>query len=434
MKNKIIYAALSADLLHEGHINIINKASQLGDLTVGVLTDKAIASYKRLPFQDYEKRRIIVESIKGVQRVIKQETHDYETNLRKIKPDIVVHGDDWKVGIQKNVREKVIQTLSEWGGKLVEFPYTKGVSSTMINNELKSIGITSENRRKRLKRLINSKDLVRIIEGHNGLSSLIVEKISIDENGKKEEFDGIWSSSLTDSTSRGMPDIEAVDISTRLQTISEITQCTTKPIIFDGDTGGKLEHFGFTVRSLESVGVSAVIIEDKKGLKKNSLFGDEVYQEQEEIESFSKKIRHGKRSQVSDDFMIIARVESFILGKGIDDALKRASSYVEAGADGIMIHSKDKKGEDIKKFCKDFRVKNQTTPIVVVPSSYNHFYEKDFVEWGANIVIYANHLLRASYPAMMRCAELILKNKRSLETEDMTMSIKEILNLIPGTK
>tara|TARA_X000001036_G_scaffold439436_1_gene490591 strand:- start:1018 stop:2322 length:1305 start_codon:yes stop_codon:yes gene_type:complete len=434
MKNKIVYAALSADLLHEGHINIIKKASQFGKLTVGVLTDKAIASYKRLPYQDYEKRKIIVESIKGVHKVVKQETHDYESNLREIKPNIVVHGDDWKQGIQKNIREKVIKILSEWGGELVEFPYTMGVSSTMINNELKTIGITSENRRKRLKRLINSKNIVRFIEGHNGISSLIAEKLSIDENGKKEEFDGIWSSSLTDSTSRGMPDIEAVDISTRLQTINEITQCTTKPIIFDGDTGGKLEHFGFTVRSLESVGVSAVIIEDKKGLKKNSLFGNEVFQEQEEIEVFSNKIRHGKKSQISNDFMIIARVESFILGKGIEDALKRAYSYIESGADGIMIHSKDKEGSDIKRFCKDFRRENKNTPIVVVPSSYNHFYENDFIEWGANIVIYANHLLRASYPAMMKCAEIILKNKRSLETEKITLSIKEILNLIPGTK
>ena len=434
MKNKTVYAALSADLLHEGHINIIKKAASLGNLTVGVLTDKAIASYKRLPYQDYKKRSAIVESIKGVLKVIKQDTHDYETNLRKLKPDIVVHGDDWKTGIQKHTRAKVLKTLQEWGGELVEFPYTKGISSTMINEELKNIGITPENRRARLRRLIESKEIVRFIEGHNGLSSIIVEKLSIKEKGQKVEFDGIWSSSLTDSTSRGMPDIEAVDISTRLQTISEITQCTTKPIIFDGDTGGKLEHFGFTVKNLEMLGVSAVIIEDKKGLKKNSLFGSEVYQEQEGIIPFANKIKHGKQSQLSDDFMIIARIESFILGKKVEDALTRAKSYIEAGADGIMIHSKKEDGNDIKTFCNQFRELNKVTPIIVVPSSYNHIYEQEFIRWGANIVIYANHLLRSSYPAMMNCAKLILKNKRSLETDAITLSIKEILNLIPGTK
>ena len=434
MKAKKVYAAMSADILHQGHLNIIKKGAELGELIVGVLSDKAISSYKRLPYQSFEIRKIIIESIKGVSKAILQEEHDYEKNLRKLRPDFVIHGDDWKNGIQKEKRENVIKVLEDWGGKLIEVPYTKGISSTMINEELKKIGITPEVRRGRLRRLIQSKDLIRVLEGHNGLSSIIVENVSITKNDKKEEFDAIWSSSLTDSTSRGMPDIEAVDISTRLLTIDEICQCTTKPIIFDGDTGGKTEHFGFTVKNLEKIGVSAVIIEDKIGLKKNSLFGTDVKQEQDSIENFCNKIKYGKKSQLTNDFMIIARIESLILGKSIEDALNRAHKYVESGADGIMIHSKQNDGIEIKRFCEQFRKSNTIVPLVVVPSSYNHVYEKELYEWGANIVIYANHLLRTAYPSMIECAKSILQNNRSLETNEMTMSIKEILNLIPGTK
>lgn len=434
MKEKTVYAAMSADLLHQGHLNIIKKAAEYGELTVGVLSDKAISSYKRLPYQKFEIRKQIIESIKGVSNVILQEDHDYEKNLRKLRPDFVIHGDDWKTGIQSSTREKVIEVLKDWGGQLIEVPYTEGISSTMINDELKKIGISPETRRGRLRRLIQSKDMIRVLEGHNGLASVIVENVSIVKNEKKEEFDAIWSSSLTDSTSRGMPDIEAVDISTRLLTIGEICQCTTKPIIFDGDTGGKTEHFGFTVKNLEKIGVSAVIIEDKKGLKKNSLFGTDVKQEQDSIDNFCNKIKYGKNSQLSDDFMIIARIESLILGKSMEDALNRAHKYIESGADGIMIHSKQNDGKEIKRFCEEFRKSNTMIPLVVVPSSYNHVYEKELYEWGANIVIYANHLLRSAYPAMMECAKTILQNNRSLETNEMTMSINEILHLIPGTK
>ena len=434
MKEKTVYAAMSADLLHQGHLNIIKKAAEYGELTLGVLSDKAISSYKRLPYQKFEIRKQIIESIKGVSNVILQEDHDYEKNLRKLKPDFVIHGDDWKTGIQSSTREKVIEVLKDWGGQLIEVPYTEGISSTMINDELIKIGISPETRRGRLRRLIQSKDMIRVLEGHNGLASIIVENVSIVKNEKKEEFDAIWSSSLTDSTSRGMPDIEAVDISTRLHTIGEICQCTTKPIIFDGDTGGKTEHFGFTVKNLEKIGVSAVIIEDKKGLKKNSLFGTDVKQEQDSIDNFCNKIKYGKNSQLSDDFMIIARIESLILGKSMEDALNRAHKYIESGADGIMIHSKQNDGKEIKRFCEEFRKSNTMIPLVVVPSSYNHVYEKELYEWGANIVIYANHLLRSAYPSMMECAKTILQNNRSLETNEMTMSIKEILHLIPGTK
>lgn len=435
MNIKKVYVAMSADILHIGHLNILNEAAKLGDLTVGILTDKAIASYKRLPFLPYETRSKTVESIKGVKNVIPQDKLDYTQNLLMLRPDFVVHGDDWKTGIQSSVRKKVIDTIEEWGGELIEPSYTVGISSTMLNESLKDIGTTPNIRLGKLRRLINAKPIVRILESHSGLTGLIIEKTShLNEKGIKEEFDGMWSSSLTDSTSKGKPDIEQVDLTTRLQGINDMLESTTKPMIYDGDTGGKPEHFQFTVRTLERLGISAIIIEDKTGLKKNSLFGTSVPQTRDTIEDFTHKIRMGKSAQITDDFMIIARIESFILGDTLQDALERADAYVDAGADGVMIHSKNKNGDDIKSFCLNFREKNKTTPIVVVPSSYNHIKEEEFIKWGANIVIYANHLLRASFPSMQNVAKTILKNKRTSELDDTCMSIKEILELIPGTK
>ena len=434
-KRKKAYVAMSADILHIGHLNIIKEAEKYGDLTVGVLTDKAIASYKRLPFLSYDVRSKTVESIKGVVSVTAQETLDYTDNLLKIKPDFVVHGDDWKTGVQSKVRLKVLNTIKQWGGKLIEPNYTDGISSTMLNQSLKDIGTTPNIRLSSLRRLINAKPIVRILESHSGLTGLIIEKTShVNEEGMKEEFDGMWSSSLTDSTSKGKPDIEQVDLTTRLQCINDMLECTTKPMIYDGDTGGKPEHFQYTVRTLERLGISAVIVEDKKGLKKNSLFGTSVPQTRDSIEDFTHKLRMGKSAQITEDFMVIARIESFILGDTLEDALVRAEAYVEAGADGVMIHSKDKSGDDIKSFCIEFRKKNTTTPIVVVPSSYNHIKEEELISWGANIVIYANHLLRASFPSMQNVAATILKNKRTSELNDTCMSIKDILELIPGTK
>lgn len=431
---KKVYIGMSADIIHPGHLNIIKEGCKLGVVTVGVLTDEAIASYKRLPYLNYEQRRLIVESIKGVSKVIPQETLDYVPNLLVEKPDFVVHGDDWKEGIQKITRQRVIDTINQWGGKVIDVPYTQGISSTKLNERIKSIGTTPEIRMKRLRRLIQAKPIVRILESHSGLTGLIAENVKVSINGVDQEFDGMWSSSLTDSTSKGKPDIEAVDITTRLHGLNDTLECTTKPIIYDGDTGGKVEHFAFTVRTLERHGISAVIIEDKTGLKKNSLFGTDVDQVQDTIDDFSLKIKAGKLAQVTDDFMIIARIESLIVGKPVSDALERAQAYVNAGADGIMIHSKEKTGLDIKEFCEKFRLENKRIPIVVVPSTFNHITEEEFRSWGVNIVIYANHMLRASYPAMMDVAKSILAHGRSYEANDKCMPIKEILELIPGTK
>lgn len=431
-----VYIGMSADLVHPGHLNIINHARELGDeIIVGLLTDKAIASYKRLPFMNWEQRKIVVENIKGVSKVVPQETLDYVPNLRALKPDFVVHGDDWRSGVQKETRQRIIDVLKEWNGRLVEVPYTEGISSTQLNKVLKEIGTTPEIRSRRLRRLLESKDIVRVMEAHNGLSGLIVEQTQVDVNGKKEEFDALWISSLTQATAKAKPDNGFLDASTRIAALSEILDVTTKPIIYDGDSGGPIEHFVFTVRELERLGVSAIIIEDKVGLKKNSLFGTEVKQEQDTIENFCNKIASGKANQVTDNFMIIARIESLILEKGMDDAFNRAKAYLKAGADGIMIHSRSKVFDEIKEFTQLYNQLPNRKPLVVVPSSYAQVTENELIENNINVVIYANQLLRAAYPAMVKVAQSILTHHRAKEASDeYCMSIREIINLIPGGK
>lgn len=432
---KTVYIGMSADLLHPGHLNIVAKAREIGDeVIVGLLTDKAIASYKRLPYMTWEQRKIVIENVKGVTRVIPQETLDYVPNLLKIKPDYVLHGDDWKTGPQAETRKRIIEVMQTWGGQVIDIPYTQGISSTDLNKSLKSIGTTPAIRALRLKRLIENKDIVTVCEAHNGLSGLIVENAGIEQNGKRVEFDAIWISSLTQSAAKAKPDIGYLDTTGRMEVLNDILETTTKPIIYDADSGGPTEHFVFTVRSLERLGVSAVIIEDKIGLKKNSLFGTEVEQEQDEIADFCEKIRIGKTACVTDSFMIVARIESLILNRGMDDAINRAKAYLEAGADGIMIHSRNSDGNEIQAFCKIYNQLPNRKPLVVVPSSFNHVYEADLADWGVNIVIYANQLLRAAYPAMMNVATSILRNHRAKEASDeYCMKIKDIITLIPGS-
>ena len=428
---KTVYIAISADILHHGHINLIKKASEYGDLIVGVLTDEAIATYKRFPVLDYKQRTFIIENINGVKKVVPQETLDYSENLKKYKPDFVFHGDDWKEGIQSKTRQNVIDTLKEWDGKLIEIPFTEDVSIDKINDIIKSAASIPDSRRGRLKKLISLKPIVRTIEAHNGLSALVVENAKASKDEKINSFDAIWVSSLTDSTAKGKPDIELVDMTSRINTINEIMEVSTKPIILDGDTGGLIEHFVFNIKTIERMGVSAIIIEDKIGLKKNSLFGTEVEQSQDSIENFCEKIRAGKKALKTNEFMIIARIESLILKQGMDDAINRAKAYIKAGADGIMIHSREKEPDEIFEFCDKFKEFAPDVPLVVVPTSFNQVYEEEFAEKGVNIVIYANHLIRSSYPAMVDTANLILENERCKEADDKCLSIKEILTLIP---
>ena len=425
---------MSADLVHSGHLNILNKAAELGQVTVGVLTDSAIVSYKRLPYMDYEQRADIVSNLKAVFEVIPQSTLDYSENLKALKPDYVVHGDDWKEGVQQKTRQNVIDTLAEWGGELIEVPYTQGISSTALNKAVKELGTTPQIRLSSLRRLLKAKPLVRFLDIHNALSGLIIEHTKLEVDGVSREFDGMWASSLTDSTAKGKPDIEAIDVSSRMSTLSEALEVTTKPIIYDADTGGQTEHFKFTVRTLERLGVSAVIIEDKTGLKKNSLFGNEVSQTQDSIENFSDKISAAKKVQVTDDFMVIARIESLILEAGMDDAIKRAKAFLQAGADGIMIHSRQKDPSEVLEFCRKYEKIPERKTLVVVPSSYNSITEDELKSAGVNVVIYANQLLRSAFPAMQSTAHSILKHSRSLECDESMLSIKEILNLIPGTR
>ncbi|MBN8675344.1 MAG: phosphoenolpyruvate mutase [Chitinophagales bacterium] len=430
---KIVYIGMSADLIHPGHLNIINTGKKLGRVVIGLLTDKAIASYKRVPYLSFEQRKIIVENIAGVSEVIPQETLDYSANLQKLRPAFVVHGDDWKTGVQQATRQKVIDTLKEWGGELVEVPYTGGISSTAIQKALKETGTTADIRLKRLRRILSVKPCMRVLEAHNGLSGLIVENTSFtDENGMQQEFDAMWISSLTDSMAKGKPDIEAVDVTSRLQTLNDILEVTTKPVIFDGDTGGKIEHFVFTVRSLERLGISAIVIEDKTGLKKNSLLEEQSSQEQDSIEDFCEKIRTGKKNCVTKDFMIIARIESLILGKTIADAIERARAYIAAGVDGIMIHSKSQDGNEILEFARQYKEFQHKVPLVAVPTTYNSITWQQLEEAGFNIVIYANHLLRSAYPSMLTTAKSILQHNRAKEAEDRLMPISELLKLIPS--
>ncbi len=429
-KSKTVYVGLSADILHKGHINILKTASSYGDVIVGLLTDQAISSYKNIPYLDYEKRKVVIANIKYVKKVIPQKTLDYVENLNLIKPEYVVHGDDWKRGVQKKTRDRVIKTLKKWSGKLIEPNYTKNISSTSIKKDLNNIISSPQNRVSRLKRLMKSKDIVRILESHNALTGLIIEKTNIKKNKKIIEFDGMWSSSLTDSATKGLPDNSSLSFSSRISSLNDIMDVTSKPLVFDADNGGQIEHLAFLIRSLERNGVSAIIMEDKVGLKKNSLFKNQTGAKQDKPQLFAKKIKKICNSRQSQDFMVIARIESFILGKGLNDALNRAEVYSKAGADAILIHSKEKTPAEIFSFAKEFKKSKNFIPLVSVPSTYSKVYEKDLIRNGFKLVIYANQLLRAAYPAMQITAKTILKNKRAFEADKKIIPIKEIINLI----
>lgn len=430
-RNDRVYVAMSADIVHPGHVNLLDKASELGPVTVGLLTDAAIASYKRLPLMTYEERRVVVERLRQVSEVVPQDTLDYEPNLRALRPRYVVHGDDWREGIQARVRQRVVEVLAEWGGELVEPQYTPGISSTRVHQALLEIGTTPDIRRRNLRRLLGAQSVTRVMEAHNGLTGLIVEHTTIERGGRQIGFDGMWLSSLTDSTIKGRPDTEYVDLTSRSATLQEILEVTTKPIVYDADTGGLLDHFQLKVKTLERLGVSAAVIEDKVGPKRNSLFGTEVEQTQDIPAAFAEKIRAGKEAQTTEEFMVVARIESLILGKGIPDTIDRAETYIEAGADALLIHSRDIDTSDLYKVLGEL---DGTVPLVVVPSSYSHAYEQELAEAGASLVIYANHLLRAAYPAMVTTVESILTHQRAKEAEDALLPIGRALELIPGNR
>lgn len=431
---KIVYVAMSADVVHSGHIELLRKASSLGRVVVGLLTDAAIASYKRLPLFPYEQRREIVESISYVSEVVPQSTLDYRPNLRRLKPHVVVHGDDWREGIQKETREQVLAVLPEWGGEMVEFPYTPGISSTVVQQQLKRNGISAPERQVSLRRLLHVKPLIRVMEVHSPLSARIVEDSRLMKDGEVRQFDAMWASSLTDSTLRGKPDIEVVDMTSRMQTVNEIFEVTQKPLLYDADTGGQVEHFEHAVRSLERLGVSAAVVEDKMGLKRNSLLAGNVFHEQAPIPEFCKKIARGKAAQAGEHFMIVARLESFIAGAGMEDALERADAYVGAGADGILIHSKKKDGAEVLDFARRFRDQGHMHPLIAVPTTYNQVSEAQLIDAGFSVVIYANHMLRSAYPAMHRAAELVLEHQRAFEAESVCCPVDRMLSSVEGNQ
>ena len=432
IESRTVYMCFASDIIHGGHISIIKKAQKLGKLIIGVLSDEAVASYKRMPLVPASERKVMFENIAGVYKVVDQTTLSYKENLEKYRPSIVVHGDDWCQGFQRPIRDEVTAILATYGGKLVEYPYSADPKYAEIDARTRSDLAMPDIRRGRLKRMLEAKGLITAMEAHDGLTGLIVENTKVYQDGGAHQFDAMWISSLCDSTAKGKPDIELVDMTSRFRTIEDITEVTTKPIIFDGDTGGKTEHFVYTVRSLERLGVSMVIIEDKTGLKKNSLFGTEVKQTQDSIENFSEKIRAGKKAQRTKEFMICARIESLILEQGMEDALTRAFAFVDAGADAIMIHSRKKDPSEIQEFIEKFREKDKSTPIVLVPTSFNSVKEEEWKERGANIIIYANQLMRAEVPAMQKAAETILENHRAEECDAMLMPFKDIIRLIPA--
>lgn len=425
-----VYTCFTTDIIHEGHLNIIKEARKYGSVTVGALSDRALIRYNRFPTISLDERIALYRSIDGVDDVVVQDDMTYDEVVERLHPDIIIHGDNWKSGPESALRENCLAALAGTGGRLIEVAYTYNESVAKADLQLKEKLAMPEYRRKRLRQLIEICPVVKVLEAHSGLTGLITEKTVIENNGKLDQFDGMWISSLCDSTDRGKPDIELVDMTSRLRTINDIMEVTTKPIILDGDTGGLTEHFVYNVRTLERMGVSAVIIEDKTGLKKNSLFGTEVEQTQDSIENFSAKISAGKRAQLTDDFMIIARIESLILERGMDDALARAFAFRNAGADGIMIHSRRKDPAEIFEFCDRFRESDKTTPIVVVPTSFNQVTEEELASHGVNIVIYANQLMRAAFPVMKQTAEEILRNHRALEVDSKLMPFKEIITLI----
>lgn len=430
-KTKTVYMCFSTDMIHSGHIEIIRKAEKLGNLIIGVMSDEAVASYKRFPLLPYEERKNMFENITGVFKVVEQKTLSYKEILEKYKPDIVVHGDDWKEGFQKPLRDEVCKILASYGGQLVEYPYSKNETYEEIERRAKSELSLPDVRRSRLRKMLAAKGLITAMEAHDGITGLICEKTVVSNQGGAHQFDAMWSSSLCDSTAEGKPDIELVDMTSRFRHVNEIMEVTTKPIIFDGDTGGLTEHFVYTVRTLERMGVSMIIIEDKTGLKKNSLFGTDVVQTQDTIENFCEKIAAGKKAQKTKDFMICARIESLILERGIEDALIRAFAFTKAGADAVMIHSRKKDPSEIFEFVEKFRKEDTATPIVVVPTSFPTVTEEEFKEKGVNVVIYANQLTRTGFPAMQAAAKTILENHRAKEADDMCMSIKDIITLIP---
>ncbi len=430
MKKKIVYVPMVADILHEGHINILNVSKKLGKVVVGLFTDEAVATYKKPTYLNYSQRKMTLKNLRQVDEIIPQVSKDYTPNVIKLKPDFVVHGDDWKKGPLQAPRNKLIKTLDKWGGKLVEPKYTKNISSSQLKENINKKGISSSNRISSLKKLLKEKKIVRILESHNSLTGLIIESLNLKQKGQFLEFDGMWSSSLTDSLTKGKPDNQSVDYSTRVQNLSEIMDVTTKPVIFDADNGGRLEHLAYLIKSLEKIGVSGVILEDKKGLKKNSLFSNQKDANQDSVEDFCKKISLAKDTKISDDLFIIARIESFIFNKGLKDALLRADKYSKAGADAIMIHSKADSPKEIFSFSKQFSKSKFFKPLVAVPSTYSGTTEKKLIENGFSIVIYANQMLRAAYPAMRDAAIDILKNQRAKEIEKKITPIKEIISLI----
>jgi phosphoenolpyruvate phosphomutase len=429
---KTVFVVMSAEIFHPGHLNIIKVARDLGEVTVGLATDRFNARYKRLTLMSYEDRKAIVENINGVKNVIAQDTLDLAPILRELRPDYFVHGDDWKFGPLKAVRQQVLEVMQEWGGVLVEPPYTEGISSTKLNAAWRSIGATPETRIRHFRRMLEFQPVVRLLEVHNSLSGIIIERTLVEGNERDKEFDGMWYSDLTDSLAKGKPNSSFVDLTSRINTIHGILESTTKPLIVEAGNGGITEHFVSTVKTLERLGVSAVVIADKVGYEGAvfSLNGNEPVQE--DVNDFARKIASGKKTQVNKDFSIITQINSLVMHEDVENALRRARVYIEAGVDALMIHSNVETLTDFFEFCRSYRNLEDKVPLLAAIPARSSLDEDQLISAGVQFIVYPDQLLRAAYTSMLNAAKTLLIQARASDVDELYAPISEICDFVPG--
>ncbi len=406
--DKTVYVGMSADLVHPGHINLLREAASLGRVTVGLLTDRAISSYKRMPFLTFEQRRAVIEHIAFVTAVVPQDTLDYTDNLRLLRPDFVVHGDDWRNGVQAQTRRRVLDVLREWGGTLVEPPYTEGISSTALRMAAMDIGFAPGVRQRRLRRMLDCKPLVRVMQAHDGLSAHIVDRLEETTQGAPREYDAIWVDSLAGAPIRGKPDPLPFDLSSRLVTLHEILDATTKPLICNAGGAGHAAGVTAAVRTLERIGVSAIVIDTEVTDRRAVPAMAASAPPQDDMAAFIREIAAARDARVTPDFMIIARINDRTRDCGADRMMARAAAGVDAGADAVMCDSDPVNPDGIFDLCRRYRRLMNGHPLLVGLSGTEGLQEHDLASAGASMVVYTDTLLRAAREAMISAASQVL--------------------------
>jgi len=400
---KTVYVGMVGDMLHVGHINILKTAARLGRVTVGVLTDRAVVGYKRLPLLAFEDRVRVVESIADVAAVVPQKTLSYVENLRALRPDYVVHGDDWRYGDQvSRARAEVIATLGEWGGELVEVAYTKGISSTAIHRSGAADALFSGTRQGRLRRLLAAKPTLRIVEAHSGLSAKIAAEVRGPDGATG--FDAVWQSGLTDAIHRGKSDGGAVDRGRRLQAVEEILDAGPLPLIYDGRAAGRPETVFDLTRALDKAGVSALCLGDRSD-------PDRTGPEMSPAETVA-QIEAVRAACPTGAVMAISRIVVAAPGNGgsgaLDRALDRALALLEAGSDAVMFDSAADTAEPILDIAARLRRQRRDVPLFAAQSDRWGAPIHRFENAGIDAVVYETHLLRATVAPMRRAATALL--------------------------